>query len=52
MLLWHLMGEKNRYDGSFNPAKMKALYESVVPDSVSLDREEVKRLGAEGKRSV
>ena len=36
-------------DGDFDPAKMLALYESGVPDSVLLDREEVKRLAAEGK---
>jgi catechol-2,3-dioxygenase len=36
-------------DGDFDPAKMLALYVSGVPDSVLLDREEVKRLAAEGK---
>ncbi len=36
-------------DGDFDPAKMLALYESGVPDAVLLDREEVKRLAAEGK---
>jgi len=36
-------------DGDFDPEKMLALYEQGVPDSILLDREEVKRLAAEGK---
>ena len=36
-------------DGDFDPGKMLDLYESGVPDTVLLDREEVKRLAAEGK---
>lgn len=36
-------------DGNFDPAKMLALYEGGMPDSILLDREEVKRLRAEGK---
>lgn len=36
-------------DGDFDPEKLLALYEQGVPDSILLDREEVKRLAAEGK---
>ena len=36
-------------DGDFDPDKMLGLYETGVPDSILLDREEVKRLAAEGK---
>ena len=36
-------------DGDFDPDKMVALYEAGVPDSILLDREEVKRLKREGK---
>lgn len=36
-------------EGNFDADKMVELYESGVPDSVLLDREEVKRLKADGK---
>ncbi len=36
-------------EGNFDPDKMVALYESGVPDSVLMDREEVRRLIREGK---
>lgn len=36
-------------EGEFDPAKMADLYESGMPDSVLLDREEVRRLCREGK---
>ena len=36
-------------EGTFDPDKMVALYESGVPDTVLLDRDEVKRLINEGK---
>jgi hypothetical protein len=36
-------------DGNFDPDKMVELYEQGVPDTVLLDRNQVKRLKAEGK---
>jgi hypothetical protein len=36
-------------EGNFDPDKMVELYESGVPDSVLLDREEVRRMAREGK---
>ncbi len=36
-------------EGEFDPAKMADLYESGVPDTVLIDREEVRRLRREGK---
>jgi catechol-2,3-dioxygenase len=36
-------------EGNFDPDKMVALYESGVPESVLMDREEVRRLIREGK---
>lgn len=36
-------------EGEFDPAKMADLYESGVPDTVLIDREEVRRLRGEGK---
>lgn len=36
-------------EGNFDPDKMVKLYESGVPDSVLMDREEVRRLIREGK---
>jgi hypothetical protein len=36
-------------EGCFDPDKMLALYESGVPDTVLMDREQVKRLRREGK---
>ena len=36
-------------EGNFDPDKMVALYESGVPDSVLIDREEVRRLVREGQ---
>ena len=35
-------------EGNFDPDKMVALYESGVPESVLLDREEVRRMVREG----
>lgn len=35
-------------EGNFDPDKMVALYESGVPDSVLMDREEVRRMVREG----
>ena len=35
-------------EGNFDPDKMLELYESGVPDSVLLDREEVRRMAREG----
>lgn len=37
------------HEGNFDPDKMLALYESGTPDSILLDREQVKRLIREGK---
>lgn len=36
-------------EGNFDPDKMVELYESGVPDSILLDREEVRRMVREGK---
>jgi hypothetical protein len=36
-------------DGNFDPDKMVELYQQGVPDTVLLDRDQVKRLKAEGK---
>lgn len=36
-------------EGNFDPDKMLELYEAGVPDTLLLDREEVKRLKSEGK---
>ena len=36
-------------EGDFDPDKMVELYESGVPDSVLLDREQVRRMAREGK---
>lgn len=36
-------------EGQFDPAKMADLYESGVPDTILIDREEVRRLRKEGK---
>jgi catechol-2,3-dioxygenase len=36
-------------EGNFDPDKMVALYESGVPDSILLDREEVRTMVREGK---
>lgn len=36
-------------EGNFDPEKMLALYESGVPDTVLLDREEVRRMAREGR---
>lgn len=36
-------------EGNFDPDKMVELYESGVPDSVLLDREQVRRMAREGK---
>ena len=36
-------------EGNFDPDKMVELYEAGVPDSVLLDREEVRRMAREGK---
>lgn len=36
-------------DADFDPDKMLALFESGVPDSVLLDREQVRKLAGEGK---
>ena len=36
-------------EGNFDPDKMVELYESGVPDTILLDREEVRRLVREGR---
>ncbi len=36
-------------EGEFDPAKMAELHESGVPDTILIDREEVRRLRKEGK---
>ena len=36
-------------EGEFDPAKMADLYESGMPDTILIDREEVRRLRKEGK---
>ena len=36
-------------EGNFDPDKMLALHEAGEPDSVLLDREQVRRLAREGR---
>jgi hypothetical protein len=35
-------------EGNFDPDKMLALYEAGEPDSILLDREQVRRMAREG----